>query len=284
VPLAFPVAPALVQHAAHSFAVEHLAVAASFLQLVMPMTSIEPSTAATRTFRMITSELRVWRTLPFLVLLGVSAAAVPARAEDRPLPFRQESAGAYNAHGVRAQGAFIGTPVNVDRAFTTRHEHDPPDAPFRVIVPKDPDVGIPELIRFATATPDKRAIEILRFTGLNMPLRPRPADRLAGLATFLRTTMLPQLSKDYTNVRVVEVYATKVGQHDAVALHGQMTKPGSGEVYAVKVMGIVPAQKPAGLLAFVMADTRLSEVRSPGDLASKGVGLRIIHSLEFTGQ
>ena len=59
-----------------------------------------------------------------------------------------------------------------------------------------------------------------------------------------------------------------------------MTSPKSGEHYAVKLVGILHPSHPGGVLAFLMADTKLSDIKDPADLASKGIGA-IIHSLRF---
>ena len=41
-----------------------------------------------------------------------------------------------------------------------------------------------------------------------------------------------------------------------------------------------PTQK-GGVLASRMADTKLSEIKRPEDLSSKGLGLVILHSIKF---
>lgn len=60
-----------------------------------------------------------------------------------------------------------------------------------------------------------------------------------------------------------------------------MTKPESGEHYAVKLTGILHPAHDGCVFAFLMADTQLSEIKNPRDLSSKGPGLRISHSLKF---
>ena len=44
---------------------------------------------------------------------------------------------------------------------------------------------------------------------------------------------------------------------------------------------IVGAGSAGCVLAFLMADSKLSDIKGPEDLASKGIGLAIIHSLRF---
>ena len=141
--------------------------------------------------------------------------------------------------------------------------------------------GNPELVKFTTATEDKKVIEILRFTDLTVPVLPDPADRLKICADLLKSQGLAGTTKGYEKVAFLEAYATKVGPADAVCVHAHMTKPGSGEHYAVKLVGILQPGKEGGVMAFLMANTDLSEVKNPPDLASKGTGLKIIHSLRF---
>ncbi len=206
-----------------------------------------------------------------------------------PLPFKQESVGDFSVPGLSVKGAYSGTPVTVDAAFTTKYENStPPSAPFTVVVPKGEiyfapggkQSGAPELVKFTTATADKRAIEILRLTNLTVPLQPDPADRLKHCAHLLTTQGLPSASRGYEKVMFLEAYATKIGGNDAACVHAHMTSP-KGEHYAVKLVGILHPKEPGGVFAFLMADTELSDVKNPPDLASKGTGLAIIHSLRF---
>lgn len=207
-----------------------------------------------------------------------------------PLPFKEESVGDFSGPGFNVKGAFSGTPVTIDAAFATKYENPaPPKAPFTVVVPKNKEVlfipggkasGAPELVKFATATADKRAIEILRFINLSIGLQPDPADRLKICAHFLKTEVLASASKGYEKVTFLEAYATKIGGNDAACVHAHMTSA-KGEHYAVKLVGILRPKEPDGVLAFLMADTELSDVKNPPDLASKGTGLAIIHSLRF---
>jgi hypothetical protein len=207
-----------------------------------------------------------------------------------PLPFKKESIGDFSAPGIRVQGFYSGTPLTVDEAFTTLHENTPPSAAFTVTVPKDKEIfftpggkksGIPELAKLIVATPDKRAIEILRFANLTVPLQPDPADRLKLCAHLLQTQALAGASKGYEKVAFLEAYATKIGGNDAACVHAHMTSAKSGEHYAVKLVGILHPGQPGSVLAFLMADTALSDIKDPADLGSKGTGLAILHSLRF---
>lgn len=238
------------------------------------------------------------RLIVLLVVLVV-LAAMPSLAQQPdqadtlsklpPLPFREESVGAFSAPGVKVKGFVAGTVLTIDQAFTAKHENTPPSAPFKLVVPTGnvlflpggKKTGAPELVRFSTGTEDKRAVEILRFTNLTVPVRLDAADRLKLCAHLLRTQGLANASRDYENVRFLEAYATRIGGNDAASVHAHMTKPGTGEHYAVKLVGIMHPRHNGGVLAFLMADTKLSEVKGPEDLASKGVGLTIIHSLRF---
>ena len=59
-----------------------------------------------------------------------------------------------------------------------------------------------------------------------------------------------------------------------------MTKP-TGEHYVLKLAGILHPTQKGGVLASLMADTKLSEIKRPEDLSSKGLGLVILHSIKF---
>lgn len=236
-----------------------------------------------------------------LYLFLLIVAVLPLSAEDAelqealkkmpPIPLKQESVADVKAPSFALNGGFIGTPLTVDAAFTTKYEHTPPVAPFKVVVPRTPEVlvlpggkksaGNSELVKFSTGTKDKRAIEILRLTDLKVPMQSDPADRLKLCAELLKTQGLPGTTNGYEKVAFIESYAMKIGDADAVCVHAHMTKPGSGEHYAVKLVGILHPGKEGGVLAFLMADTERSEIRNPPDLSSKGTGLKIIHSLRF---
>lgn len=211
---------------------------------------------------------------------------VPANTQDflKRLPaltFRQELADA---------ALISGNALLVDAEFTAKYENTPPSAPFMVSIPKSEDVavvpggkksGSPEFVKIGTATADKHAIEILRFMDLKVPLQPDPGDRLKACAHLLVTQGLPTVTKGYEEAKYLEAYATKVGTYDAVVLHAHMKTPKTGEHYAVKLVGILHPKQAGSVMAFLMASTKLSEIKNPRDLASKGIGLQIIHSLRF---
>jgi len=254
-----------------------------------------PRSVARAGWMKVVGALALTRWIVLLVLLAAmpSFAQQPDQADALkklpPLPFRSESVGDYSAPGVKVKGLVAGTVLSVDQAFTAKHENTPPNAPFRLVVPKGnvlflpggKKTGVPELVRFTTGTEDKRAIEILRFTNLSVPVQPDPADRLKLCAHLLKTQGLASASRGYENVRFLGAYATKVGGNDAVSVHAYMTKPGTGEHFAVKLVGILHPSQSGGVLAFLMADSKLSDIKGPEDLASKGIGLAIIHSLRF---
>ncbi len=207
-----------------------------------------------------------------------------------PLPFKKESVGDYSAPGLQVKGAFIGTPLTVDAAFAAQHENTPPNEPFTVTVPKGKDIfftpggkktGLPELVKLMTATKERQAVEILRLVNLSVPLQPEPADRLKLCARLLVTQALPAATKNFEKAALLDTYATKIGGYDAVCVHAQMTKPETGQLYVVKLVGILHPTRPGGVMAFLLADTKLSDIKDPADLASKGIGLQIIHSLRF---
>lgn len=226
-----------------------------------------------------------------LLTLCVLAAAVRSLAQEEispealkkmpPLPLREESLG--NA------AALAGVVVAIDDAFATQNQNEPPKAPFTIVVPTGKNLsflpggkksGNPELLKLFKATADKRNIEMLRLASFVVPLNPDPADRLKICAHLLKTQALTLLAKEYKDVRVLDTYATKISGYDAVCLIAQATAA-TGETYAVKLAAILHPTLNAAVLASLVADTKLSEVKRPEDLASKGLGLAIIHSLKF---
>jgi len=225
-----------------------------------------------------------------LISLLVVLAAVPANAEETLpetlkkmlLPFKEELVSAVVSQ-------VKGVVVAVDEAFALQNENTAPDAPFTIIVPTGKNLiflpggkknGATELIQLSTAAPDKHCIESLRLASLSVPLQLDPADRLKLCAETLKTQALTLATKDYKEVRLIETYATKIGGNDAVCLHAQMTKP-TGEHYVLKLAGILHPTQKGGVLASLMADTKLSEIKRPEDLSSKGLGLVILHSIKF---
>src|ERR1700731_459477 len=226
-----------------------------------------------------------------LISLLVVLAAVPANAEETPLPetlkkmllpFKEELVSAVVSQ-------VKGVVVAVDEAFALQNENTAPDAPFTIIVPTGKNLiflpggkktGTTELIQLSTAAPDKHCIEALRLASLSVPMQPDPADRLKLCAETLKTQALTLATKDYKDVRLVETYATKIGGYEAVCLHAQMTKA-TGERYVLKLAGILHPPQKGGVLASLMADTKLSEIKRPEDLSSKGLGLVILHSIKF---
>ena len=225
-----------------------------------------------------------------LISLLVVLAAVPANAEETLpetlkkmlLPFKEELVSAVVSQ-------VKGVVVAVDEAFALQNENTAPDAPFTIIVPTGKNLiflpggkktGATELIQLSTAAPDKHCIESLRLGSLSVPLQPDPADRLKLCAETLKTQALTLATKDYKEVRLIETYATKIGGNDAVCLHAQMMKP-TGEHYVLKLAGILHPTQKGGVLASLMADTKLSEIKRPEDLSSKGLGLVILHSIKF---
>jgi len=225
-----------------------------------------------------------------LLALFVLSAAVRSLAQEEiapealkkmpPLASREES-------GVATAPA--GVVVAIDEAFASQNGNEPPKAPFTIVVPTGKGLsflpggkksGNPELLRLFKATADKRNIEMLRLASLVVPLNPDLADRLKICAHLLKTQALPLLAKEYKDVRLLDSYATKISGNDAVCILAQATAA-TGEVYAVKLAGIMHPTVGAGVLASVVADTKLSEVKKPEDLSSKGLALGILHSMRF---
>jgi hypothetical protein len=177
----------------------------------------------------------------------------------------------------------------IDEAFASQNGNEPPKAPFTIVVPTGKGLsflpggkksGNPELVRLFKVTADKRNIEMLRLASLIVPLNPDLADRLKICAHLLKTQALPALAKEYKDIRVLDSYATKISGNDAVCVLAQATAA-TGEVYAVKLAGIMHPTLGAGVLASVVADMKLSEVKKPEDLSSKGLALGILHSMRF---
>lgn len=232
----------------------------------------------------------------FLLFFAVAVCLAPAQSpqapakQPTPLPFKEEKVGHFQVGSATLEGAFIGTPITVDAAFTTKHENGPPSAAFKVIVPKGEDVrflpggkktGAPELMKLTLPNADAtKAVEIVRFVNLTVPMGAREA-REQIVANLLKEKVFPMVTQGYEQAKPLDLYATKVGAYDAVSMHLEMTKPGSGEVYLVKAIAILHPSQPGSVMAMLMADNKLSEIKTPADLQSKGFSMKIIHSLKF---
>ncbi|TLD68759.1 hypothetical protein FEM03_20715 [Phragmitibacter flavus] len=210
------------------------------------------------------------------------------------VPFKEEKVGDFAASGilgsVKVEGAFSGSLLTVDEAFTTKYENNPPSAPFKVIVPKDKGLrflpggkksGAPELIRITLPdAEEKKAVEILRFGPLRLK-QGAAEERVKAAVNLLKKAAFPMFTNGFENARELEVYLTKVGSYDAAVMHIEMSAPAGGPDYLVKAIAILHPTKDGGAMGFLMADKNLSEVKSVEDLSSKGVGMQIIHSLKF---
>ena len=224
------------------------------------------------------------RSISFLLIL----AAMPSLAQEPDLealkklpalPFKQESV-----------VVLPGVVMAIDEAFAAQNENKAPDAPFTIIVPTGKNLsflpggkktGNPELVQLGTALPDKRSIELLRLAGLSVPILQDPADRLKLCAQMLKAQGQTMVTKDFKDLRFLDTYATKIGGYDAVCLHGLMTRVAGNDQYAVKLAGILHPTQKGGVLASLMADTKLSLIKKPEELGAKGIALTIIHSVKF---
>ncbi|MEZ0277286.1 MAG: hypothetical protein ACAH88_20415 [Roseimicrobium sp.] len=230
--------------------------------------------------------------VPIFLCLMAATCLIPAQSPQAPapLPFKEEKVGNFQLGPAKVEGAFIGTPLTIDEAFTTKHENGPPSASFKVIVPKVDDVrflpggkktGAPELLKLTLPNADaSKAVEIVRFVNLTVPLGAKEArDQI--VADLLKNKVFPMVTHGYEQAKPLDLYTTKVGAYDAVSMHLEMTKPGSGEVYLVKAIAILHPTQPGCVMALLMADNKLSEVKAADDLQSKGFAMKIIHSLKF---
>lgn len=240
--------------------------------------------------------------LGVFVILALSSAAMPPASDQSTtspsasvesaiaVPFKEEKVGDFEAVGVRMEGVFVGSAVTIDEAFTTKYENKPPSTPFRVILPKDKDLrllpggkksGAPELLRITLPDSEgKKAVEILRFGPLHVP-EGSSESRLQATVTMLRKTAYPMFTNGFVEPKELDLYLTKVGEYDAAVMHIEMKHPTGGEHFLVKAIAILHPTQGAGVVGFLMADRELSEVKKPDDLATKGVGIRIIHSVKF---
>jgi hypothetical protein len=228
------------------------------------------------------------------LLLALVLPCLSQAQDQTTIPFKEENVGNHTASGVlgkvTVEGAFSGVAITVDEAFTAKHENKPPSAPFKVIASKDlglrvlaggKKTGVPELLRLTL--PDAggtKAAEILRFGQLYMK-QSTAAERMQEAVQVLRKGAFPMFTQGFEKARELEIYRTKVGSYEAVVMHIEMTKPVSGEEYLVKAVVIPHPSKDGGVVGFLMADKALSEVKTLEDLSSKGVGLRMLHSLKF---
>lgn len=217
---------------------------------------------------------------PYLLVLPIMLLS-SAWAQGAPLELKEEKP-------LEKLGST--TVITVDEAFTTKHENDPPSVPFRVSVPKGKDLrflpggkktGAPELVRLTlpNAAGDQAA-EILRFGKLELKQGP-VEERVAAAAAMLEREAFPMFTNGFEDPKQLEIYQTKVGAYDAVCLHIQMSQPGGGPVYLVKAMAILHPTEAGGVVAFLMADDKESAVKTVADLGQQGIGLAIIHSIDF---
>lgn len=239
--------------------------------------------------RIVTCSLLACLTLSFSQVCGQSDPAVEVGRSGK-LVFKEEAVGAVRGPGFKAEGVIMGTPLVLDGAYTAKHELPPLQAPFKVVVPKDNHLyflpggkksGVPELARLSIATEDKKAVEILRFVTMTVPLQRTTEDRLVVCANLLKSKALPQITSNYEQARQLDLYATRIRGNDAVCLVAEMVKPGSGEAYWVKTVGVMPPNSESGVMAFFMADKQLSDIKTQADLMNRGFSQRVIHSLEF---
>ncbi len=212
----------------------------------------------------------------------------PSKLSD--LKFKDEKVGDYENAFFKIEGFTMGNSYTIDEEFTTKYENKPPAVPFRITVPKSKQVlvipggkksGLPELLKVVLATEDQQAVEILRFANLRTPQYEKVEDRLKVCAVILQEQALPMVGKGYTEHFVSEIYATKIRDLDAVVFNAQMKDPKSSRLYYLKVVGIPDPDSEAGLLAFSLSDSTLSDVKSKEDQSTKGFALRVLHSLQF---
>ncbi|WP_050029425.1 hypothetical protein [Verrucomicrobium sp. BvORR034] len=239
--------------------------------------------------RTVTCSLLACLILPFSQVCGQSDPAVEVGRPGK-LAFKEETVGVVRGPGFKAEGVFMGTPLVLDEAYAAKHDLPALQAPFKVVVPKDNNLyflpggnktGVPELARLSIATEDKKAVEILRFVTMTIPLQRTSEDRLVVCANLLATKAFPQITSNYEQARQLDLYVTRIRGNDAVCLVAEMVKPGSSESYWVKAVGMMPANSENGVMAFFMADKQLSEIKTQADLLTKGFSQKVIHSLEF---
>lgn len=208
-----------------------------------------------------------------------------------PLERREETVGDLEFAGVTVSGLSVGSEIVVDETFTSKWKNSPPSAAFRVMVPKIEELlmlaggkksGVPELLRITLPDEKKeKALEIIRFAQLRVPLHENPEDRLKHCAYLLRSQVVPMVFKGKRDAKIIETYSTEIGENQAVVFHGSNLDPESGDTYFVKVAGILHPKKPAGVLVFLSAHAEESVINSTEDLATAGMGLRVMHSLKF---
>jgi len=218
-----------------------------------------------------------------------SPSAQPVQSEkSKELPFVEEKVGDIKAPGLEVQGLRVGKKLTFDADWAK--EHGAPLArPFELTVPQGDSVflafynkeeGRGELANIQFATEDKKLKENVRITPLKLPTEPPAEQRLKMLAQLLISQGVPQATAGWEKGEAKSVYRTKVGDYDAVVVHGFLQDPKRGG-YFFKLVGVIEEGKSDGLMAFAMIDPNHSEVESPGDLGSKGQALKVIHSIEF---
>jgi len=218
-----------------------------------------------------------------------SPAAEPAKAEKtKEIPFVEEKVGDISAPGLKVEGLSVGKKLTFDADWAK--EHGAPLArPFELTVPQGDSVflafhnkeeGRGELANIQFATEDKKLKENVRLTPLQVPTEPPTEQRIKILAHLLMTQGVPQATAGWEKGEAKSIYRTKVGDYDAVVIHGFVEDPKRGG-YFFKLVGVIEEGKADGLMAFAMIDPTHSEVKQPSELGSKGQAIKVIHSIEF---
>ena len=221
---------------------------------------------------------RFWcASLFFFLLLQLSA--------ETNIPFLEETPGNKKGAFYTIEGAIVGTPLTVDDSFAAEHGGPRPGAPFRIIVPKGQNrkmaagSGGGEILSIGYSAADGSAREILRLTGLTVPMR-SPEDRIQILADLLIKQGPGLAFTGWAKGKFEGIYVTRIGdRYDAVTMQGWCSDPEKG-YYFVRLCGIINPIKDAGVLAYVLIDPKLTGIE-PGDLTSMGDSLKIIHSIKF---
>ena len=215
--------------------------------------------------------------------------STPGSQPKKELKFVEENVGDMKLPGGEVKGLRVGKKIEFDQAWATEHQA-PLDRPFEVIVPKgqrifvsfhDKSKGRPELANIQFATEDKQLAENIRLTPINVPAEPPMDERLHILASLLMRDGVKMATAGWPKSAAKQIYKTKVGDYDAVVVHGFMQDPERGE-YFFKLTGILQKGENEGLMAFAMIDPKLSDVKTPADLGSKGQALKVLHSIRFT--
>lgn len=215
------------------------------------------------------------------ILLIALITGIYGQTDTANLPALTETPGHFRIGELEVQGAVAGDAYRVNSAFMQRVGLQDIDAHFSITVPRAEGrtvTGGGGQILTIGYLQDGRAVEIIRFTTLTVPMVD-PDERVRILADLLLREGPNMTFSSWDEGSFEGIYRTSIGTNHAVVLQGWVRSAKEGQ-YWVRLYGILNPNSETGILVFVLVDPELTGI-SPEQLTSQGVNLSIIHSLQF---